>query len=64
MITMQEIREKSVKDLQKELGELASRLREHRFAVSIQQERNSSERAKMRRAVARIKAELAARAQG
>ncbi len=61
---MQEIREKSVKDLQKELEGLSGRLREHRFAVSIQQEKNVSERAKIRRAIARIKTELAARAQG
>ncbi len=63
MITMQEIREKTSEDLVKELAVLEGKLREHRFSTSIQQERDTSARSKMRRAIARIKTVLAQRAQ-
>ncbi len=63
MITVQEIREKKSEDLIAELAILTNKLREHRFGVSIQQERNISARSHMRRTIARIKTELAHRKQ-
>lgn len=62
MITMQEIKETKTEDLRAELTKLSAELRAHRFGVSIQQERNIAQRTNMRRTVARIKTELAARA--
>lgn len=60
---MQEIKEKKTQDLVKELDSCAGDLRTHRFATSIQQERNIGKRGQLRRTIARIKTELAHRAQ-
>ena len=63
MMTIQEMREKTTQELQRECATLAQQLREHRFATSIQQERNVARRAALRRTIARIKTVLNERAQ-
>jgi len=59
---MQEIREMKTEDLVKELALLEGRLREHRFGLAVQQQRNISAHSALRRTIARIKTELAQRA--
>lgn len=61
-MSMQEIRQKSDAQLRTALREMTARLRTVRFGISMQQERNIAQHAKIRRTIARIKTELSARA--
>lgn len=60
-MTMQEIGEKSTKELRVSMADLRESIRSHRFRMSVQQETNVRARRPMRQTIARILTELGRR---